>query len=271
VALIAGEELARIARATFDSARDHFDAAPLRFWDRYGARTVARARLAAGARVLDVCSGTGASALAASRAVGPAGRVDALDISASLLEIAARKAEREGLGNVAFHVGDMARLPFEEGSFDAVVVVFGIFFAPDMGAQLRALARTLRPGGTIAITTWGPRLFAPLYPALLDEVGRRRPGLDPFRPWDRLTAPDDLSALLASADLDRVRVEVEAGEERLEHPADWWSIVLGTGLRWCVDQLDRAEAAEVRERMIARARSVRAIETNVIYGTATKK
>lgn len=62
------------AEKTYDAAADDFDAEPLAFWDRYGRRTIERLRLEPGANVLDVCCGTGASALPAARAVGPQGR-----------------------------------------------------------------------------------------------------------------------------------------------------------------------------------------------------
>ena len=61
------------AAATYDAAADHFDDEPLGFWKRVGERTVARLALLAGANVLDVGCGTGASALPAAQAVGPNG------------------------------------------------------------------------------------------------------------------------------------------------------------------------------------------------------
>ena len=67
----AGEH-ARRAAATYGAAADHYDLPTLSFWDRFGAATVSRLRLASGHRVLDLCCGAGASALPAARAVGPA-------------------------------------------------------------------------------------------------------------------------------------------------------------------------------------------------------
>lgn len=265
---VSGAPEAEVARSTYDAARDHFDAAPLRFWDRYGQRTVTRANLSAGARVLDVCSGTGASALAAAKVVGAAGRVTAVDISPALLSVAEKKASCAGLANVDFRVSDMAQLDFERGSFDAVFVVFGIFFATDIVAQIRSLARLLRPRGTLAITTWGPGLFEPLYAPFLDDVRRHRPGFDEYRPWDRVTSADEMSALMHEAGVAHADITAESGAEVLQSAADWWSIVLGTGLRWFVDQLDEESAAAVHAASLERARAVRAVATNVIYTVA---
>src|SRR5215813_9304948 len=69
------------AAATYDAAADHFDDEPLRFWERIGRSTVARLGLPAGANVLDVGCGTGASALPAAQAVGPGGSVLGVDLA----------------------------------------------------------------------------------------------------------------------------------------------------------------------------------------------
>lgn len=258
------------ARATYDAAHAHFDAAPLGFWRRHGERTVARLGLFPGARVLDVCCGSGASALPCARAVGPSGSVVGVDVSKPLLDLARRKAERERLANVRFVQADMHDLDFADASFDAVVIVFGIFFAPDMGAQLRALTRLLRPGGLLAVTTWGPRLFEPLYSQFLASVRAQRSFAEEYRPWDRLTRPEQLSRLMAEAELRDIEVTLESGSELLATPQDWWTIVLGTGLRWFVDGLEAAQVEVVRRHAVACATGVRSVETNVVYATARK-
>src|SRR3954452_18854080 len=55
----------------------------------------------------------------------------------------------------------MENLGYSDDSFDAVVCVFAISFVPDMVKQVRELWRMVRPGGQLAITTWGPRMFEP--------------------------------------------------------------------------------------------------------------
>ena len=60
---------------TFNSAADTFDHPALSFWDRFGKRTVERAEIGEGAHVLDVCCGSGSSAIPAAQAVGKSGSV----------------------------------------------------------------------------------------------------------------------------------------------------------------------------------------------------
>jgi 2-polyprenyl-3-methyl-5-hydroxy-6-metoxy-1,4-benzoquinol methylase len=88
------------AAATYDAAADHFDDEPLSFWDRVGNRTVANLKLHAGAKVLDVGCGTGASALPAAQAVGKNGSVVGVDLVSRLLDRARAKALAAGLGMV---------------------------------------------------------------------------------------------------------------------------------------------------------------------------
>jgi len=86
------------AERTYNAAADRFEAEPLAFWDRYGRRSVERLRLGNGAHVLDVCCGAGASALPAAQAVGPEGRVLAVDLAEELLQQQRAGTEVRGLG-----------------------------------------------------------------------------------------------------------------------------------------------------------------------------
>jgi ubiquinone/menaquinone biosynthesis C-methylase UbiE len=151
------------AAATYNAAADRYDDPANLFWERFGRATVERLRPLLGSRVLDVCCGSGASALPAAEMVGPAGYVLGVDLAEKLLELARKKAAERDLRNTEFRVGDMLDLCLGEAKFHAVLCVFGIFFVPDMPAAIRALWHVIRPGGKLAITTWGPRFFEPAY------------------------------------------------------------------------------------------------------------
>ncbi len=261
------------AATTYDAAADHYDDGPLGFWDRYGKGTVQRLGVMPGARVLDVCCGTGASALPAADLVGAQGRVIAVDLAERLLELGRVKAAHRGLRNIEFRAGDMASLGFPDGHFDSVVCVFGIFFVPDMAKQVRELWRMVRPGGQLTITTWGPRIFEPIYSVWRESVKAVRPDLfSAFNPWDRITDPDSVRQLLIESGVTTAQVVADDGMQPLRLPEDWWTIALGSGLRWTIEQMGPATAARVRDANLAwlRQHRVEAIETNVIYATASK-
>jgi ubiquinone/menaquinone biosynthesis C-methylase UbiE len=269
------DDARRRARETYDAAADAYDDPANSFWGRFGARTIERLELGRGARVLDVCCGSGASALPAARAVGESGAVLGVDLAANLLALARAKASAHGHGNVEFRSGDLLALGLEEESFDAVVCVFGIFFVPDMPAAVRALWRLVRPGGRLALTTWGPRLFEPVNSFFWQAVRERRPELHKsFQPWDRITEPDTVRALLAEGGVPPAQIDAvaEPGEHALRSSEDAWKLVLGSGYRGTLEQLSAADRAHVQHACEAamRAREVRSVEANVIYAVARK-
>ena len=261
------------AQKTYNLAADYFDAEPLSFWDRYGRGTIVRLNLKPGMNVLDVCCGTGASALPVAAAVGPTGKVIAVDLADSLLELGRVKAEKASLDNVEFRHGDMTAVEFPDDSFDAVVCVFGIFFVPDMETQTAELWRMVKPGGKLAITTWGPNFFAPVYEVWQSEIQRVRPDLfSSFSPWDRITTPDAVAKLFADAGIPDAQIEPEQGHVSLSTPQDFWIAAMGSGLRWTIDQMGEATAADVRARILKwiDQYGIDRIATNVIYGVAQK-
>src|SRR5215510_3639308 len=235
------------AAATYDAAADHFDDEPLSFWDRVGRRTVANLKLHAGAKVLDVGCGTGASALPAAQAVGKNGSVVGVDLASRLLDRARAKALAAGLDNIEFRVADMTALNYPDESFDAVVSVFSIFFVPDMEGLVRELWRMVRPGGKLAVTTWGPRIFEPAYSRWLIAVGKERPDLaSAFNPWDRITDVVSVRKLLHDGGVRDAEVIPEMGVQPLRSADDWWTIALGSGLRWTIDQMGPQAATRVK-------------------------
>jgi ubiquinone/menaquinone biosynthesis C-methylase UbiE len=264
------EHAYRAARA-YGAAADHYGLASLGFWDRFGAATVTRLALAAGDRVLDLCCGAGASAIPAAHAVGPAGHVLGIDVAEPLLELARARATREGLDNAEFRHGDATRTGLLDSSFDAVVCVFGVFFAPDMRAFAAEMWRLVRPGGVLAITTWGPGLFEPANTHFWESVGEVEPSLvKAFNPWDEITTPAALADLFPCAAVPAV--VAASGQHHLDRPDSFWDIVLGSGYRATIDALGRDQRDQVRQRLLAelRSRSITTVRTDVIFGTAKR-
>jgi ubiquinone/menaquinone biosynthesis C-methylase UbiE len=258
------------AAATYNAAADNYDAG---FWDRFGRATVARLNLRRGARVLDVACGSGAAALPAAEAAGSDGQVVAVDLAENMLQLGRAKASARGLNNIEFRLGDMTALGYPDGHFDAVICVFGVFFVPDMKALVAELWRMVKPFGKLAITTWGARIFEPMYSRWNEAVRAERPDLyAAFNPWDRITEPWAVAQLLNEAGVSATEVVAQSGGQRFSIPEDWWTIVLGSGLRWTVEQLGPEAAERVKRHNLAWARNnaVDTVETNVIYAVATK-
>ena len=257
----------------YNAAADAYDDEVNAYWDRFGRRTVDRLQLRPGDRVLDVCCGAGASAIPAAEAVAPDGRVLGIDLAENLLVRARAKARHRRLTNIEFRTGDMLESGLDSARFDAVVCVFGVFFVPDMPAAVGELWRLVRPGGRLAITTWGPRLFEPASGCFWRAVQAVRPDLfKAFNPWDRLTEPPLVRELFRDVEPSTLDVVAETGTHPLRSPDDFWMIVLGSGYRGTIEQLDEPGRSSVRARTLADLASAATdrIETNVVYAVATK-
>ena len=150
-----------------------FNADQLAFWNGQGGLTwVARAKhtdtvlapvsealLAfaaprAGEQVLDIGCGGGAVTLEVARAVGPAGSVVALDISAPMLAEAKARAVSADITNIDWREADAATAKLD--GFDLLVSAFGTMFFGDPVAAFTHLRRAAKPGARMAFITWRP-------------------------------------------------------------------------------------------------------------------
>jgi ubiquinone/menaquinone biosynthesis C-methylase UbiE len=261
------------AQQTYSAAADHYCLPALSFWDRWGAATVSRLAFAAGDEVLDLCCGAGASAIPAARAVGPAGRVLAIDLAGPLLEHGRARASEGGIENVEFRQHDATRTGLPDQSYDAVMCVFGVFFAADMAAFVGEMWRLVRPGGVVAITTWGPGFCEPANSRFWDCVQAVEPSLvRAFNPWDEITTPAALEELFARAGIAEPVCEAQPGVHRLGEPADFWHVVLGSGYRATVEALGPERCETVRTRLIEqlRADAIATLGISVVFGAARR-
>jgi len=267
------EEAQRRAAFTYNAAADFYDSSPLSFWNYFGGQTIKLLLLPPGSSVLDVCCGTGASALFAAKLVGPRGKVIGVDLAKELLELARAKAAQQHLGNVQFELGDMLSLRFPSESFNAVVCVFGIFFVPDMSMAVRELWRLVRRGGQLAVTTWGPNLFEPANNAFWRSIKNVRAELyKGFNPWDRINDPANLKNILREGGVEAPKITAENRLHPINSAEAWWTIVLGSGYRGTIEQLSVPERERVKDANLAfiREAKISAIETNVLYALASK-
>ncbi len=238
--------------AVFNRAAADYDSPALRFFGFCADRLVMRLNPAPGDKILDVAAGTGAVTLAAAQAVGPSGRVIAIDLAEGMLERLARKLEKFGIDNVDPHVMDAAALEFRRDYFHHVVCSFGLFFLNDMAAALAGWARVLRPGGTLLFTAFGPSAFEPMKRLLLARLESE--GVDTgasARTARNLSDPEACRALLVDAGFTDVSVETVQLGYHLLKAEDWWEVVWGAGLRGLVEQLPPVRRDAVRAAHLA--------------------
>lgn len=119
------------------------------------ARLVRFADIQSGQRVLDVACGTGVVAITSAMR---GARTTGLDLTPELIARARENSSIAGV-DVEWHVGDVEELPFEKGAFDVVLSQFGHMFAPRPEVAVGEMLRVLKPGGTIAFSTWPTELL----------------------------------------------------------------------------------------------------------------
>jgi demethylmenaquinone methyltransferase / 2-methoxy-6-polyprenyl-1,4-benzoquinol methylase len=153
----------------YDLTNDVLSLGQTRLWRRAVARAVGAQR---GDRVLDLAAGTGSSALPFA---ADGAHVVAADFSLGMLQVGRR--QHPELGLVA---GDALRLPFPDGTFDAVTISFGLRNVSDVDAALAELSRVTRPGGRLVVCefshpTWAPfrTLYSRYLMGALPGVARR--------------------------------------------------------------------------------------------------
>lgn len=161
-----------------------------------------------GTRVLDVACGTGVVARRIAPAVGPSGRVDAIDLNPGMIEVA-RGLPPGGGAPIEWRHGSALELPYPDGSFDLVVCQQGLQFIPDRLAALSEIHRVLVPGGRVALAVWQSIAHSPCAlataAALEAHLGAAtaRQMHSPFQLGDA----DVLSQLLSDAGFEDVAIE----------------------------------------------------------------
>ena len=155
----------------FSAGWRKWDAELLGWHAPFGDAVIHEAWLRADSAVLDVAAGTGEPGLTAAALV-PRGSVTLLDLSEGMLRVASEKAAARGLANVQTAVGDAAALPFDDGSFDAVLCRFGLMFFPRMTAAVSEMARVAKPGTRISAAVWGRAAENPWASLVLGTIAR---------------------------------------------------------------------------------------------------
>jgi SAM-dependent methyltransferase len=187
---------------------DFFVPALFRQW---ASRVLDAAGVGAGDRVLDVACGTGVVAREAAVRVGLSGSVAGVDIGEGMLAVAEQLAP-----TIDWQNAPAEDLPFEDGSFAAVVSQFGLMFFTDRSKALREMMRVLAPGGRLAIAVWASLDRIPAVATeveILERIGGADAG-EALRAPFVLGDADTLRKLADEAGVASTHVEAHGGEAR---------------------------------------------------------
>lgn len=177
-------------------------------------------------RVLDVGCGSGTAALVAARRYC---EVTGLDYVPALIERAQKRAVADDL-DVAFEVGDAQALPFPDGSFDVVLSVYGVQFAPDQEKAAQEMLRVCRPGGRIGLATPIPEGWSGDFFATNAKYAPPPPGVQPPLRWG--TDPGLLDLLGAdTSSIDSEKRTALQYYRSVDHAVDLFLTYFGPAIR----------------------------------------
>lgn len=183
-------------------------------------------------RVLETAAGTGIVTRMLAKMLPPETAIVATDLNQAMLDMAQTKLQAS---NVTWRQADAQTLPFEDGSFDAVVCQFGVMFFPDKQAAFREALRVLRPDGLFLFNVWDSLGANPMSKAVSDQAIALFPD-DPPRFFERTPFgyfdEDRIRGELQRAGFETVRIEQVEKTSRAPSARDAaMGLVQGTPLR----------------------------------------
>ena len=180
----------------------------------------------AGERVLDIACGSGTAALVAARRYC---EVTGIDYVPALIERARQRAEADDLA-AEFRVGDAQALPFEDASFDAVLSVYGVQFAPDQEKAACEMLRVLRPGGRIGLASPIPEGWSGDFFATNARYVPPPPGIQPPLRWGTDQGLAELLGANTRVILDEKRTALQYYRS-VDHAVDLFLNYFGPAIR----------------------------------------
>jgi ubiquinone/menaquinone biosynthesis C-methylase UbiE len=211
---------------------------------------LAAADLKSGERVLDVACGTGVIARLAAETVGRTGTVTAIDVAPDMIDVA-RTTPAPAVAAIDWHVGDATSLPFDDGTYDAVVCQMGLMFMSDRAAAVAEMRRVLAPGGRVVVNTPGAIQppFVVLEQAIVEHISADLGGF--VRAVFSMHDPDAVATLLRDAGLHEVTASVTSVPLRLPAPAEFlWQYINLTPMGPFVAQASDAARSAMEQQAV---------------------
>lgn len=237
----------------FHRASTTYDHVGPGFFAYFGRQLVNHAMLPLQARVLDVASGRGAVLFPTSEAIGPKGFVTGIDLAEGMTRETANEIAQRGLTNVEIRLMDAEHLDFPDATFDVILCGFALFFFPQLERALAEFRRVLKPGGRIAVSTWGNQ-FDKEWNWENELVQKYLP---PPPKEDQTSAssnepdfetPDGMRRILEGAGFTDIQVVTEVAQFIYSTREEWWESLWSHGGRARLERIEKNGGPEALAR-----------------------
>ena len=196
-------------------------------------------------RMLDLSTGTGNIALLAAKR-WPDLEIEAVDLSAEMLNQAQKKAAALKSHRIHFLKEDVENIKYPAGYFDAATCAYGLFFFPRMAETFKKIMTALKPGAPFVFSSFSKLAFTPfsdLFTQTIKTYGIEIPKLAD----SRLQSPEEINALCETCGIDDIEIHFSEIRYRIT-PDAWWSLLDSAGYKGLLDQLGPERLPEFKSR-----------------------
>ena len=224
-----------------------------------------------GKEVVDVGCGTGI--LSFMTLEKGASKVSCVDISKLMLDKCREKSIIKGFkeDSISFHEGDAERLPFNDSSYDVVLLNMVLGMVPNQQETITELTRILRPGGTIAVSAHGPAYYMEAIEAGVKSMSIRYFLGHRFEFWPR--DENKIKTFFVNAGLGNIQTERLTWIHKFENGGEAFDFFASTSGLWWYHRLPK----EIRDKETEKIRNyfkrknITEVTSDVVFATGTKQ
>ncbi len=255
----------------FDRAAAEYGEKSSSFFSYFGKRLVEHANIHPGQHILDVATGRGAVLFPLAEAVGPSGKVIGIDISQQMINETSKEVVKKGFFSIELQCMDAEKLDFHDNYFDCIFCGFALFFLPSVSSALCEFKRVLKPGGILAVSTWGKDSKLDIFKKKELKKYCHTGSLIVTPLWDE----KELHRVLEDAKLNNIQIFKENKLFLHRSAEEWWNSLWTHATRAKLEQLSTDQLASLRKQVFEKISHLNKgngipEDLEVFYGLAQK-